>query len=319
MNINVKIPQISKQIYKQDVLNILLDQYSNIGSVWTMHQLEWLNGIYRTFNDHDKFLTIIYLTKRTLDFYSRNFTMLNYDQFYSKDVLEIEKFNISEISTNLSIPKESARRKIVELEKNGVIKRNKKKILIDRSSYPHIKPIDSIKRVSRFLSILSELLYQQKILPKKIETKSLEKIIKDNFSYVWKLYYEFQIPMMLEGKAFFGDIETFHIWGLCVVNQHIFLQKKNKKKERIKFIKDLTSIDNVPGLSAMSISDITGIPRATVVRKLKNLLNKNYLIIDDKKHYRLTDIPMNKLKKIQGIVFERLAKFSTKIFNFKIL
>ena len=69
----------------------------------------------------------------------------------------------------------------------------------------------------------------------------------------------------------------------------------------------------------MSISDITGIPRATVVRKLKNLLNKNYLIIDDKKHYRLTDIPMNKLKKIQGIVFERLAKFSTKIFNFKIL
>ena len=86
-----------------------------------------MNGIYRTFNDHDKFLIIIYLTKRTLDFYSRNFTLLNYDQFYSQNILEIEKFNITEVSTNLSIPKESARRKIVELEKKGVIKRNKKK------------------------------------------------------------------------------------------------------------------------------------------------------------------------------------------------
>ena len=319
MNIRVKIPQISKQLYEQDVLNILIDQYSNIGSVWTVNQLEWMNGVYQTFNDHDKFLIIIYLTKRTLDFYSRNFTLLNYDQFYSQDILEIEKFNITEISTNLNIPKESARRKIVELEKNGVIKRNKKKIIIDRSSYPHIKPINSVKRVSRFLSILSKLLYKQKILSKKIETKSLEKIIKGNFSYVWKLYYEFQIPMMIGYKSFFEDIETFHIWALCVVNQHVFLQTKNKKKERIKFIEDLTSINNIPGLNAMSISDISGIPRATVLRKLKKLLKKNYLVIDDKKHYRLTDTPMSKVKPVQGIVLERLAKFSTKIFNLVIL
>jgi len=319
MSKNIKIPEISKQIYKQDVLNILFDQYSIIGSVWTMHQLEWMNGIYRTFNDHEKFLIIIYLTKRTLDFYSRNFIMLNYNQFYSKDILEIEKFNIAEISTNLDIPKETARRKIVELEKSGVIKRNKKKIIIDRSSYPHIKPINSIKRVSRFLSVLSELLYQQKILSKKIETNSLEKIIKNNFSYVWKLYYEFQIPMMKGYKNFFEDIEAFHIWGLCVVNQHVFLKKKNKKEERIKFIKHLTAIGNIPGLNAMSISDISGIPRATVVRKLKKLLRKNYLSIDDKKHYRLTDVPMSEAKLVQDIVLERLAEFSTKIFNLTIL
>ena len=159
------------------------------------------------------------------------------------------------------------------------------------------------------------------ILSKKIETSEAlwKKLLKDNFSYAWKLYYEFQIPMMMGYKSFFGDIETFHIWGLCVVNQHVFLQKKNKKKERIKFIKELTSINNIPGLNAMSISDISGIPRATVVRKLKELLKKNYLVIDDKKHYRLTDTPMSKVKPVQGIVLERLAKFSTKIFNLAIL
>jgi predicted transcriptional regulator len=319
MNIHIKIPQISKQIYEQDVLNILMDHYSNIGSVWAMHQLEWINSTYRAFHDHDKFLTIIYLTKRTLDFYSRNFTMLSYDQFYSGDLVEIENFNIAEISTNLNIPKESARRKILELEKSGVIKKNKKKILIDRAAYPHIKPIDSVKRISRFLSILSELLYQQKILSKKIETKSLEKIIKDNFSYVWKIYYEFQIPMMIGYKQYFGDIETFHIWGLCVVNQHLYAQSKGNKIKRSGFIKDLVSLEGVPGLNAMSISDISGIPRATVVRKLKKLLKKNYLIIDDKKLYRLTNAPMSKVKPIQSIVLERLSKFSTKIFNLSIL
>ena len=38
------------------------------------------------------------------------------------------------------------------------------------------------------------------------------------------------------------------------------------------------------GVNAMSISDITGIPRATVVRKLKVLVKNNILSIDDKKH-----------------------------------
>ena len=319
MNIRVKIPQISKQLYEQDVLNILIDQYSNIGSVWTVNQLEWMNGVYRTFNDHDKFLTVMYLTKKTLDFYSRNFTLLNYNQFYSKDLFEIEKFNIAEITTNLKIPKESARRKILELEKKGVIKKNKKKIIIDRSSYTNIKPINSIKRISRFLSLLSKMLVDENVLSTSFTSETLQKTIEKNFSYAWKLYYEFQIPMMIGYKVFFGDLETFHIWALCVVNQHIFLQKTKKIKGRLKFIKGLTSMNNVPGLNAMSISDISGIPRATVVRKLKKLLKKNYLVIDDKKHYRLTKIPKNKVTSIQGIVLERLAKFSTKIFNLTIL
>ena len=81
-----------------------------------MNQLEWMNGVYRTFNDHDKFLIIIYLTKKTLDFYSRNFTLLNYDQFYSQDILEIEKFNILKYQLIL-ISQKNQLEKDLELEK----------------------------------------------------------------------------------------------------------------------------------------------------------------------------------------------------------
>ncbi len=310
-----KIPQISEQIYKNDTLSVLENTYSMIGTHWVNHQLEWMNGVYAAFKDHDKFLIIIYLTKKTLDFYSRNFTRLSYDQFYSKDTFEIEKFNIAEISENLNKPKESVRRKILELEKKGVIKKFKKKIIIDRSAFPFIKPNKSIVRMSRFLSILSEMLVKQKIIQKKMSSENLEETIKQNFTYVWKIYYELQIPMLLKYNEVFEDLETFHIFGSCVVNQHLSQIYLTGKIDRIKFLSSHLLDINVRGLNAMSISDITGIPRATVVRKLKRLIKKNYLSINDKKLYKVTNIIIKKLVPTQKIILNQLSDFSTKVFN----
>ena len=316
-----KIPDISKQINNEEILNVLINQYSEIGPLWTGHQMEWTNTIYQSFKDHDKFLIVIYLTKKTLDFYSRNFTRVSYDEFFLKDTLEIEKFNVSEIAEQINIPKESARRKILELETKGVIVRKKKKIIIDRSAFQFFKPIKSIQRMSRFLSKLSNMLSKNKILSQKLTTDRLEKVIKDNFSYVWKLYYEIQIPMMISYKKIFGDIETFAIYGTCVVNQHYLSSKKlsKNKTNRLEFIKILYSDVNMQGLNAMSISDITDIPRATVVRKLKGLVDKNFLSIDEKKHYRLTGNSLTIFAPLQNPVLKRLSVFSTQIFNLAIL
>ena len=317
---NINLPKISNQIYAEQTLRVLDSAYSTVGPNWTAHQMEWANGVYGAFKDHDKFLIVIYLTKKTLDFYSRNFTKLTYDQFYLKDAVEIEEFNVIEIAQEINIPKETARRKIIELEKDGVIKRNKKKIIIDRSAYPFIKPIKSVVRISRFLSVLSELLHKEKILPNKLSSLQLEKTIKNNFTYVWKLYYELQIPMMLGYKRVFGDIETFHIFGTCVVNQHIVSQKMNSvEMNRVEFISSLYGDNQTQGLNAMSISDITGIPRATVVRKLKKLVSRKNLMINKKKHYTLTGSFVKQLMPIQKNVLSRLAEFSTKIYNLVIL
>ena len=317
---NKNIPNISKQIYNQDTINVFINSYSQIGPQWTSYQMDWFNDIYLAFKDHEKYLIVIYLIKKTLDFYSRNFTKLTYDDFYSKDTVEIEKFNVIDIARDLNIPKESARRKIIELEKSSVIVRNNKKIILDRSAFPFVKPVNSIIRMSRFLSSLSTMLVDEKILSKPISSKDLEKIILDNFSYVWKLYYELQIPMMLNYKKIFGDIETFHIFGICVVNQHLHLQTTTKNnKNRSEFLKSLYSNYEMPGVSAMSISDITGIPRATVVRKLKILIKIKYLSIDKKKHYKLTGNFVKTLGPLQKTVLNSLSNFATAIFNLKLL
>ena len=115
---------------------------------------------------------------------------------------------------------------MIELEKKGAIKKIKNKIIIDRAKFYFSKPEDSIKRISRFLSILTEMCKSENVLSNKITSEELELIIKDNFSYIWKLYYEMQIPMIIRYKKIFKDIETFHIFALCVVNAHLYARKE---------------------------------------------------------------------------------------------
>ena len=314
------IPDISKQIYKEETFRVMEKRYSALGSAWESYQMEWCNGVYSSFKDHDKFLIVIFLVKKTLDFYSRNFIKLSYDDFYSKDIVEIEKFSIAEISIALNIPKESTRRKILELENEHVIKKIKKKIMFDRSKFFKSKPVKSIKRISRFLATLSEMCEEEKVLLKRIPSEELELIIKDNFSYIWKIYYELQISMMVNYKKIFKDLESFHIFDMCVVNQHLYARKIAKDyMDRDAFINSIITEKKMQGLNAMSISDITGIPRATVIRKLKQLVKLNMLKIDNKKHYRLAGTFTKRLKPLQKDIFFKLANFSTNILNLSIL
>jgi len=314
------IPDINKQIYKEDVLSVLESKYSVVGPMWVNYQMEWMNGVYASFKDHDKFLIIIFLIKKTLDFYSRNFTKLTYEEFYSRDTVEIEKFTLSEISQTLNIPKESTRRKIFELEKEGAIKKVKKKLIIDRSKFFKSKPVKSIQRICRFLSLLSDICEKEKIMPEKISSKNLELIVKHNFSYIWKIYYEMQIPMVISFKKIFKDIETFHIFGICVVNQHLYAKKiSDTYMNREKFIKTTLAWSENQGINAMSISDISGIPRATVIRKLKILVKNESLTIDDNKHYRLTGNYLKKNFPAQKEVLFKLANFAAQVFNLKLL
>jgi len=310
------IPDISAQVYKEDILNVLDKKYSTLGPMWVNQQMQWQNTVFETFKDHDKYLILIFLVKKALDFYSRNFIKLSYEEFYSKNTIEIEKFNISEISTALNIPKESTRRKVLELENIGVIKKIKNRIIIDRSRFSYSKPEKSIKRMSRFLAVTSEMCVSENVLLKNIPSEEIEIIIKKNFSYIWKIYYELQIPMMINYKKIFKDLESFHIFGSCIVNQHLYARKISVNyMNRDSFIKSTYAAPKMQGLNAMSISDITGIPRATVIRKLKKLVKLKSLSIDNKKHYRLTGSFTKILMPLQKIVIAKLAYFSTQVIN----
>jgi len=308
---------ILEQLRKEKLVTVFEKNYNVVNPLWSNHQIEWMNGVYEPFKDHDKYMIILYLIKNTFDFYSRNFVKETFAQFYEKEFIQIESLNMMKISQGLNIPKESVRRKIIELEKIGAIKKMGKKIIINKKAFPAVKPEKSIIRVSRFFSTLSTIMLDEKIIRTEFTSAEIVKFITINFSHIWKLYYELQIPMLLKWKKLFIDIESFHIWGVCVVNEQLNIKKKgdskmNKEAYLKKYYNTLSVLD---GMNAMSISDVSGIPRATVIRKLNILLKKKYLKINDKKHYTLASEHHKVVFEIQRLNFVNLANFAAQVFN----
>ena len=70
------------------------------------------------------------------------------------------------------------------------------------------------------------------------------------------------------------------------------------------------------GVNAMSISDITSIPRPTVVRKLNYLKKNKYIAVNKKKLYNL-NLEDNALK--ETIKIQEKNIFSLSCFVYKIL
>ena len=316
------LPEVSKQIRSEDIREVIEKNFVSIIPVWAPLQLAWVNNVYRTFHDYEKFMIIMHLLLQTFEAYSKNFVKLNYDEYFDQNEVEIKSINVMEISKSLNIPKETARRKINELEEMGAIKRINKKIIIDRNTWPNIKPQETIKRMTRFLSTLSKICVSEKLITEPLSSESLSKTCKEYFSFIWQLYYEMQMPMLLGFKKIFGDLESFHVNGVCVINQALN-SKKNDNSEMSKefYLEKYFFADNKDdvGVNAMSISEITGIPRATVIRKLNKLIKENFLKIDVKKHYSSTGIYQKEILDVTKNTLNNLSKLTARVYNLSLM
>ena len=316
------LPEISKQVLNEDILQGIERHYTEIIPVWAPVQLTWMNDLYRTFHDFEKFMIIMHLMTKTFETYSKNFLKLDYQEFFDQNEVEIKTINVMEISKSLDIPKETARRKINELEELKVIRRINKKIIVDRNTWPNIKPHETMQRVCRFLSTLSRILYQDRLISKIISSEDMVKVCKEYFSYVWKLYYDMQIPFLLGYKKVYGDLESFHVAGTCLSNQALNSKKFDNSQMNKEIYQDkyfFIEKKYKSGINAMSISEITGIPRATVVRKLNRLLKEKFLKVDSKKHYSSTSHQKKELVEVQRNTLDNLSKFAERIYNLCLL
>jgi len=318
---------LSKTLTDDQVYDCLMENYIGLGKDWISHQWNWVNGIYWAFNDHYKYMIVISLVEKTMQFYNQMNIQYSYDEYYSKSYLQIEKFSITELCEKLKLPKETVRRKVLELEKDGVISRSKKKIIIDRKAFGFVKPQNQIKFTSKYIHLVSQELNQNKVYSKKLDPKQIENVIKKNFTLCWDWFYRMQIPLIIGYNYIFDDLTTFHIWGTITMNQ-AFNFKKNFNSENIHTLKPsymtfneitLGKIGSSTGISAMSISDMTNIPRATVIRKCKYLIKHNLIQMNEKKQYVLTKLNHEKIIPYQKESFKQKAKFIRKILNLLVI
>ena len=315
----------SKTINDEQVFETIMGNYSNFSKDWIIHQWNWMNNVYWAFKDHYKYMIIISLVEKTLQFYDQMQIDYSYDEYYSKSYLQIEKFSITELCEKLDLPKETVRRKVLELEKEGVISRDKKKIIIDRKAFEFVKPTNQIKFSAKYIYLVSLALNKEKILSKKIDTKSIENLIKKRFSLCWRWFYRMQIPLIIGYHKFMQDLSTFHIWGTVCMNQVLNVSKELNPVDKPPldyFMTNNVLLNNLgsdAGISAMSISDMTQIPRATIIRKCKFLIKNDLIKMNEKKQYILTTMNFKKILPYQTEAFKYKAKFIRKVLNLLVI
>ena len=135
-----------------------------------------------------------------------------------------------------------------------------------------------------------------------------------------------QIPLIIGYHKFMKDLTTFHIWGTIAMNQVLNVSKQlntGNGEKSLDFFKTnnvlLKNLGSNVGISAMSISDMTGIPRATIIRKCQYLLNEDFIKINEKKQYILSTMNFKKILPYQREVFWFKAKYVRKILNLLII
>ena len=157
----------SKTLTDDQVYESIMSHYSTLSKDWISHQWNWMNNVYSPFKDHYKYMIIISLVEKTLQFYDQMNIQYSFDEYYSKSYVQIEKFNITELCEKLDLPKETIRRKVLELEQERVITRSKKRIVIDRKAFEFIKPNQQIKFSAKYIHLVSQALNKEKIYLKK--------------------------------------------------------------------------------------------------------------------------------------------------------
>ena len=315
----------SKTLEDEQVYSSIMNNYSDLSKDWISHQWNWMNNVYSPFKDHYKYMIVISLIEKTLHFFDQMNIQYSYDEYYAKSYQQIEKFSITELCEKLDLPKETVRRKVLELEKEGVISRSKKKIIIDRKAFTFSKPEQQMKFTSKYILLVSKALNKDQIYSKKLDQKIIENIMRKKFTLCWRWFYRMQIPLVIGYHKFMQDLTTFHIWGTVCMNQVLNVSKFLDTGDKPNLDHFQTSdilIKNLgtnSGISAMSISDMTNIPRATIIRKCKYLIKEDLIKMNKNKQYLLTTMNFRKILPYQTEIFRYKAKFIRKVLNLLVI
>ena len=314
------IPSISNEINEDKIFEIINKNFSKLAPAYFSLVTNWLIRSYSEYRNIEKFIILIYLINKDLILFRKNGIIIDYDTFYKDKSLEIPKINISDISRDLLIPKESVRRKIEALEKERVIKKTGKKIFIERSGYITAQAKKTLEEFSILVSKFSEILASEKISNRAFNVSEISNSIKENFSFCWYHFYKFLFVFTNRWKTDTKtlDLETICVGFIVLINTVQNKNFKNKDFDREIFFKEVKK-NNQVGINAFSISDITGIPRATVVRKLEFLIKNKFLNIDKKKLYSFSMNIKTKqfkiIKKLQDKNMISLSSFLYRVFN----
>lgn len=204
-------------------------------------------------------------------------------------------YKIVSIVDQTGIPKETVRRKLKKLTENKIVSYDKKNRvyfynLLQKNEEMFKSFIEKdINALSRFVLSVS------KHLNLNLKLKFIENEIKNQFSFYYYHYYNCQVAWMKMWQKEIKDVDLIFITiqALIPAMQHaeMDINKNIVGNENLfsligKANKDYNKNQKCT-INASSISEISGIPRATCIRKLQKLVRLGMLVkeVNSKRYY----------------------------------
>ena len=318
------IPDNETKFDKSLVLENLERNILSHWDTWGKFQQAWTSRAYKSFHDLDKYVVLIYLIRNSWQNLSNKFQYLSMDDFYDLESIIIDKINLIQISNELNIPKETIRRKVNELQKENILERRGKSIIFNRKGIESQKPNETIELLATFIEKKSNMMQGNEWFGEGLKKDQIRHFIKKYFTIFWLRFFNMQIPFLIRHRNCFEDLETWIVWGNIALSHQYHLAKAAEKN----LVKDTISLNNYyqnvadvkidRGINASSIADISTIPRATVIRKLKWLQKQDCIKKNKNLEYQMRS--RGKLnKKIQENFLlnqNYVAEFLTDIFDY---
>jgi DNA-binding Lrp family transcriptional regulator len=290
---------------------------------WGKFQQAWTSRAYNSFKDLDKYIVLIYLIRDNWVTLSGKFQYQSMDEFYETEGVTIDKINLIQISNDLHIPKETIRRKVNELQESNILKRQGKSIIFNRKGIETQKPNDMIELLSIFIEKKSKMLHGKDWFGEPLSKDYIKEFVKKYFTIVWLRFFRMQIPFLIRHRDVFGDLETWIVWGNIALSHQYHLARAAEKNLITSEITLKSYYSNVAevkisrGINASSIADISRIPRATVIRKLKWLTKQNCIKKNKNLEYQMTKGGKLNKKISENFLLNQhsVAEFLTDIFD----
>ena len=253
-------------------------------------QTEFMSVINKELKDIDKGYIIFFIMSKLfekIDVKEKDFQSFSTENYK----LSINNFKIIDLVNGLSIPKETVRRKIDELINNNLLKYNNKNMTINFNQKSIINIFkNNIQTSSKFISKFSVFYSRVRMFGSEFTQKEVEKKIIDNFELNFQLFVTFQLNYYKIWKDTIKDFNLVLIFLLCALNNFYLIRKNYPEKSKIDLKKTFTTIHKLNyqrGLNATSISELSSIPRATVIRKMKWFFDHKLITKDKNNLYSI--------------------------------
>ncbi len=281
-----------KKFEKNNIEKILKENFVKLMPTFYEMESAFLSGVYKRYGDLEGGNIVIYfardlhleiLRKREVDL---SFD-LSLDMFWTNHkYIKQGKKKIILVSKETGLPKETTRRKIITLIRKKHLKKEEKNRLYWEPASEHKETY--LKIIGEQINSLSKFILEQtKLFHSPIPLSRIEKEIKKNYSFYWYHYLNVQLQYIRFWHKKLNDLEMLLI-GLQSIIQTVNYLRKKDSSNNFQLINQKNFDFKEANISATSVSEVTGIPRATCIRKLDKFVKMKVLEKDlESKRYFL--------------------------------